>query len=151
MYSPGDRLYVLTGVNDPTTPRVATQIVAYTLNGAYLGTWRIRLPDDPREYVVISHIEVDTQGYVYASDVVSFTVWKFDPQTGQPLARIEPGGRGAGPGQFDHLYGLGETFSVAANGDIYTVEGYPNGRVQVFRQVVSNYRLYFPYLSRIIL
>ncbi len=132
-----ERIYILTEYRASDYPGTQTKIVSYSLAGVYNATWTIPLGGAGRPTALISHIEVDSHGALYASDVESGTVWKLDPTTGAPLARIEPGGKGVGPGQFDQLYGLGETFSVAANGEVYTVEGYPNGRVQVFGEVAN--------------
>jgi len=144
--SQGGRLYVLdrleveTPCGSGTCAYQVSRIQVYRADGTLEATWGIPALEPPPPglpaYRRLVNLEVDQAGYLYVSDTDAMTVWKLDPQTGQPLARVEPGGWGVGPGQF---YQLAEPsgFTVDPKGRLYTVEFTPNHRVQVFAQVSS--------------
>ena len=122
-------VYVLSDVNDPRTGQVKHPILVYTPNSATLeATWYI--PDEAANHT-ITHIEVGADGFIYAFDFEENTLLKLNT-SGQVVARIEPGGYGIGPGQFDNTHGW-DGFAVDPNGNVYTAD-WNNGRIQVFTQ-----------------
>ncbi len=139
----GGGVYVLDDVevSPPDRPDITlvwTRIQVYDSIGVLVATWRVpdTSPGRQLDDAPLSHVEVDGDGYVYVSDLSAHTIWKLAPGTGDPLARIEPGGYGAGPGQFDDLTSYG-TFTLDSSGNLYSVEGWTNNRVQVFAQIAS--------------
>lgn len=137
------RVYVLDDVevSPPDRPDITlvwTRIQVYDSLGTLEATWRIpdTSPGGRLDDASLSHIEVDSDGYVYVSDLSAHTIWKLAPGTGNRLARIEPGGYGAGPGQFDDLTSYG-AFTLDSSGSLYTVEAWNNHRVQVFAQIAA--------------
>ena len=131
------RAYVLDNNEQPMTHYLRTQIKVYKPYTTTLEmTWTVPdISSPPRpDYAPLSHIEVDDVGYIYVSDHDFQTVWKLD-RNGQVLARIEPGGRGIGPGEF-YLQSSTDDFTLDSNGNLYTIER-EAGRVQVFTQVSS--------------
>ena len=81
-------------------------------------------------------VEVDTKGKIYVADAATMTVRVFD-QSGEFLASV--GGRGAGPGEFQHL-----TAMAVDDHDHLLVIDYMNARITRFTrdyQIDQTFRL----------
>lgn len=125
------RLYVVDDQVDPQTGRGLFPLLVYKANSNELeATWHLRGSDGAVH--APGHIEIGPDGYVYVFDYDLRRLVKLDPATGATVARLEPGGYGIGPGQFDWIGSEG--FTLDPQGNVYIAD-VNNGRVQVFAQV----------------
>ncbi len=126
------RVYIIDDQIDPQTGRPLHPLLVYKANSNELeATWHLQDPDGTPH--ALTHVEIGADGYLYVLDADAKTIVKLDPDKGDPVAHIEPGGYGIGPGQLDavHLY---EGFTLDPQGNVYVADMI-NGRVQVFAQV----------------
>ncbi|MBM3299437.1 MAG: hypothetical protein FJY85_05745, partial [Deltaproteobacteria bacterium] len=109
---PQGYVYVLDATSYLITDSTTLRMRKFDLNGNLITEWG----GEEKQFLGASHIAVDSQGYVYAADVVNNCIRKFD-SNGNFI--LQWGSEGKGEGQF---YGGPKDLAVDPQGYVYVLD-----------------------------